>query len=521
MGIAVVARFSVCVASLLASSAFAADYNGDGFADLAVGNRLDPINGITAAGSVTILYGEATAFATINAQTLSQASFGALTSPAASDRFGSTIGSGDFNGDGFDDIAITSYGETVSNKQYAGTVLVAYGSALGIQTSTARVFHQNTPGVKDKVEKNPTLAGAAAESFGTALAAGDFDGDGFDDLAIGVHEALGSKQNPKVSAGAVHVLRGSANGLKTKGNQFFTQNTPGIDDAAATKRFFGYALAAGDLDGDGIDDLAIGAVDSEGNDGSVTILRGKLDKGLTGKNSVVMHESAVGGNPNLVFGNEFGNALAIGDFKGSGSNQLVIGAHTSFAGATAFCGAVFVITFSQPTLAVVESQRLARDVSGINGSVQANAFFGAALAVGDLNDDGFDDLVVSSPSDTITGIANGGSLNVFPGSSTGLTIDDHFVTQDTNQVPGIVEFGDQFGNALAVGDFDNDGDADLAVGIHGQAVGGADFAGALLIIEGSTSSLLDYSASRAIDKSNPSIDGDPVADTYFASALGG
>lgn len=510
-----------CAGAILTTDAIAADYNGDGFADLAIGCRLDPVNGVAGAGSVTILYGDASAFATITSQTLTQASFGSLVTPQELDRFGFKVGSGDFNGDGFDDLAITSYGETVSGKLYAGTVLVAYGSALGIQTSTAQVFHQDSPGVKDKIEKHPTLAGASADNFGTALAAGDFDGDGFDDLAIGVYETLGTKKKPKDRAGGVHVLRGGLDGLSAAGDQFITRETKGIPGKSKAGGFFGYALVAGDLDGDGVDDLVIGEIDNLGHDGSVLILRGKLGKGLSAKGAVVIDETTAGGTPDLAFGNQFGNALAIGDFTGTGVPQLVVSAYASFTGANQIAGAVYVLSLSQPDLAVVASKRIARGDPNVEGPSEAYAYFGNALAVGDFNADGIDDLVISANNDTVAGIASAGSMNVFLGSITGISTEDHYVTQSTPLVAGSAEFGDQFGIALAAADFDADGDSDLAIGIHGQTVGALETCGAVLIFEGSSFSIFDYGSSRVIDKSHPSIEGDPVEGTYFAASLGG
>ena len=87
-----------------------------------------------------------------------------------------------------------------------------------------------------------------------AAVQGDFNGDGFADLAVGAPgEDLGSPD-----AGAVNVLYGSAAGLTSAGNQFWHQNSPGIAERADAGDLFGSALAAGDFNGDGFDDLAIG-----------------------------------------------------------------------------------------------------------------------------------------------------------------------------------------------------------------------------------------------------------------------
>jgi FG-GAP repeat len=508
-----------CAGSIFGSTAFAADFNGDGYADLVIGCREDAVNGIFGAGRISIAYGDPTAFSSLAVQTLTQESFGSVASPGQNDLFGFAIQSGDFNGDGFDDLAISSYGEAIAGKKSAGMVLVCHGSAIGI-LPTAQVFHQNSPGVKDKVEKHQAIEGSAAETFGRTLAAGDFDGDGFDDLAIGVDETLGTKQNAKYGAGAVHVLRGSAGGLTADGNQFFTQDSPGIPGKSKEQRKFGGALVAADFDGNGIDDLAIGAIDIIGKNGSVTVLRGKAGKGLSGKNSVVIDETDVGGVPNTVQNNYFGGSLAAGDFTGNNQQQLVIGAFGSTIGGQVYAGAAYVVTFAQPSLDIVSSTQLARGNFGTEGPVNPNAYFGDSFVVGDFNEDGYDDLVVSAAGDEVAGLDGVGSLNLFVGPILAVAINDLYISQNTPGVLGIAEEGDEFGVSLAAGDYDGDGDTDLAIGIPRKSIAAFESCGQLLLIEGSTTTILSYTQSRLIDKSHAAIEGGLATQNFFASSLG-
>ena len=134
----------------------------------------------------------------------------------------------DFNNDGFDDLAIGVPNEDVGSLEDAGAVNVIYGSASGLSSTVKadQFLSQNTPNVEDVAEAN--------DQFGSALSTGDFNNDGFADLAIGVHnEDVGSLED----AGTVNVIYGSASGLSStvKADQFWSQNTPNVEEVAETK----------------------------------------------------------------------------------------------------------------------------------------------------------------------------------------------------------------------------------------------------------------------------------------------
>ena len=140
----------------------------------------------------------------------------------------------DFNGDGYEDLAIGAPGEEIAGVTAAGGVSVLYGSDSGLQTQSPndQFWHQNSPGVNDAAEEG--------DWFGRSLAAGDFNGDGFADLAIGApQEDIG-----EIGTGAVSVLYGSASGLQTTSpvDQFWNQDTPGVEETAVGYDLFGYSL---------------------------------------------------------------------------------------------------------------------------------------------------------------------------------------------------------------------------------------------------------------------------------------
>jgi FG-GAP repeat len=120
----------------------------------------------------------------------------------------------DFDNDGFADLAIGAPGESVGDIVGAGAVHILYGRARGLTTTGDQLFHQNSEGLLETAK--------AGDDFGAALAAGDFNHDGFADLAIGVPgESLEEGLEEIVQAGAVYIVYGSASKLTATENQLF------------------------------------------------------------------------------------------------------------------------------------------------------------------------------------------------------------------------------------------------------------------------------------------------------------
>jgi hypothetical protein len=180
-----------------------ADFDNDGFADLAVGVPGESVGSEFTIGAVNVLYGTGGGLRGTGAQAFFQV--GGVVEDG--DQFGSALAAGDFNHDGFDDLAVGAPFEDVGGASNAGAVSVLYGSGSGLTTSGGRLFTQ----VAGTVE--------AGDLFGFALAAGDFNNNGFADLAAGAPwERVGSLGQ----AGAVSVIPGSASGLTATGGQLFT-----------------------------------------------------------------------------------------------------------------------------------------------------------------------------------------------------------------------------------------------------------------------------------------------------------
>ncbi len=387
----------------------------------------------------------------------------------------------DFNGDGYADLVIPDPYYPTSGQVGAGQIFVVPGSSTGPKTALATVWHQDIAGIPDSAEPS--------EFFGNASTAGDFNGDGYDDLAASVERETVSGQS---AAGAVVVIYGSATGLRGAGADIFSRASAGIPrDPVAGARFGETGLAAGDFDRDGYDELAIASERTPylglAFAGSVTVLAGSA-AGLSGTGALEIDQADTGVPGDPEDGGLFGYAaLAVGDFNGDGRDDLLVGAALATVAGDGYSGAIYAFFGSSGGLRTSGTQIVTRDLAGLVGDASTADQFGAAIpAVADFNHDGFDDVVVADTNMPVNGAVQAGLIILLRGSSAGLTgSGGKTISQDTAGVAGQAEDTDFFGFAsLAAGDFDGDGNPDLAVANSLEDLGARTDAGSFYTFPG-------------------------------------
>jgi hypothetical protein len=340
------------------------DFDGDGRADLAIGAPGESIGKGFGAGTVVVLWGAPAGLNSGRAPTELRPGAGVVGGQAEDgDAFGAALAAGDVTGDHRDELIVGVPGEDGS-----GALQVLPGGAEGF----------TTPGpVYTRAAVTGAGAPAFGDAFGTAVAAGDFNGDGRADVAAGLP---GMAQ----SSGAVTVLYAGGPLLTGAGSQLWMQGAGGLAGTAAAGDRFGAVLHAGRLSDGKEADLAVGvpgdAVGKVSNAGAVQVLLGSA-AGLRGTGSVLLHQDTPGVAGTPTTGDRFGAALTIRQITG-GAPNLVVGspAEGEPGTPTQRCGAFTVLAATPRGPSGTGSQFWTLGHPGLQGPPARGVFFGYALA---------------------------------------------------------------------------------------------------------------------------------------------
>jgi hypothetical protein len=370
------------------SAVASADFDLDGYADLAVGLPGEDFSGAKDAGAVTILYGSRKGLTGKRSVQLSEP-----TGKAARARFGTALTVGDLDGDGYPDLAVGAPDQHLQVSAGAatayGTVTVLHGSRRGISTTASTVLH----GVATSDDADRT--------FGTGLDVADLDADGRADLVVlsGGYDSTDDEGDP----GSLSFCAGGASGSPTGCRRLVR------DDALRG----GSAMVVGNVAGSARPEIVVGGgSDPELDPGHLEVATLSGEGGLTTAAVVQLYDHDLG----LDAGGAFADALAIGDVVGDAHDDLVVGAWAQDEGEDPLGGRVFVVRGGPAGLATTGNVALDQDTPGVPGSAEGGDSFGRALTLVDRNRDGRADLVVGAPGEDDTG-----RVTTLPGTGSGFT----------------------------------------------------------------------------------------------------
>ncbi|GEM_PF-2281612 len=379
----------------------AGDLNGDKIDDIIVGAfGADPFNRKTA-GQVYIIFGQPFL---PKEQILSKDSADVTISGyLESAMFSVPIATGDLNGDGIQDLIISSYDATVNSRQEGGAVFVFYGRTKWPKSFT------NASAAADLIY----MGSNPGDKLGRGLATGDFNGDKIDDLMVGAYK---TDPNGNVDAGTVYVLAGGTSLMRVTDLHF--RHAMLTIDAKAASGVFGVALAAGDINNDDISDMIVGAIwENSGTKtaaGKAYVFYGSQQYQSS---NPIQKESS---NANLIFAganaaDNFGIGLALGDINGDNYDDVILGASYALSDNNKRTGAGYVFNGRADWQGTFDLATATPNVLILGTADKDN--FGWVTLAADLNADLTDDILVGADLADPSNRADAGEVHGFIGNA--------------------------------------------------------------------------------------------------------
>ncbi|MEH2058963.1 MAG: hypothetical protein V7K97_22965 [Nostoc sp.] len=434
----------------------AGDINGDGIDDLIIGAP-SPTRGTASSGKSYVVFGSKGGFgAQFNLSTLNGTNGFAINGINANDESGRSVSSpGDINGDGIDDLII---GAPLADPDgnYSGQSYVVFGRKGGFSAQ----FNLSTLNGTNGFAINGINANY--NSGWSVSSAGDINGDGIDDLIIGAPGALRSFY----SSGQSYVVFGSKGGFDAQLNLSTLNGTNGFAINGSQLDVSGWSVSsAGDINGDGIDDLIIGApgptrgTASSGKSYVVFGSKGGFDAQLNLSTLNGTNGFAINGI-NKLYDGSGSSVSSAGDINGDGIDDLIIG--------TPGANTSYVVFGSKGGFSAQLNLSTLNGTNGfaING-INPGDFSGISVSsAGDINGDGIDDLIIGAMLASANGSLSGQSYVVF-GSKSGFSAQFNLSTLNgTNgfAINGINANDESGWSVSSAGDINGDGIDDLIIG---------------------------------------------------------
>lgn len=455
-----IARFRDNVASynLTGSATATGDINGDGFEDLIIGSPESDANSKTGSGKVFVVFGSDEGIrASTNLSTLDGTTGFVINGTEANDNIGNSVSSGDIDGDGFDDIIFGAEGADSNT----GEVYVLYG-----KSSFSASIEKNT------VDGSGILVRGldTGDNMGRSVISGDINNDTFDDLIIG---APAADPNGVTSGGETYVIFGS-NSISGTFSLSLMDSTEGfILNGNSNTISSGESVASGDFNNDGIDDILIGAplLDSSGDDdtGGALVFFGK---DTTVYNSSYELSSLNGSNGFEIEGisqyDVTGTSVSIGDINGDQVDDIIVGSIQEFLSITG-AGETYVIygksSFTTPFALSTLDGSNGFKLTGITSGDRS----GEGVAAGDVNGDGFDDLIIGAPKADSGSVSNAGATFIVFGKS---SFSSSMSLSSLDKSTGFTIYGNEtsagIGTGNSAGDFNGDGVDEVFVGVKSE-----------------------------------------------------